>query len=92
MGRSAQMNEFSVVDLRKIVDVCLGGGDGVEPLTEANLDAELADLGYDSLTLYEVVTKLQDDLHISITDDEIDAMKTARAVVELVNGRLADAA
>lgn len=86
------MSEFTVVDLRKTVDACLGGGEGVEPLTEANLDADLTELGYDSLTVFEFVTKLQDDLHISITDDEIEAMTTARAVVELVNSRLVDAA
>jgi acyl carrier protein len=86
------MNEFTVVNLRKTVDACLGGGGGLEPLTEANLDTDLLDLGYDSLTVYELVTKLQDDLHIAVSDDEVDTMRTPRAVVDLVNRRLAKVA
>lgn len=85
------MNEFTVTELKKIVDACLGGDTAAE-LTEANLDVELHDLGYDSLTVYEFVMKIQDDLAISITDADIDTMKTPRAVVDFVNGRLAEVA
>lgn len=88
-----QMSEFTVFDLRKTVDACIGGGSGgIEPLTEDNLDAELTDLGYDSLTVYEFVTKLQDDLRIAIGDDDIELMRTPRSVLELVNRRLTEAA
>ncbi len=82
------MNKFNVGELKKIVDTCEGGDTATE-LTAANLDVELHELGYDSLTVYEFVTKIQDDLAMSITDEEIDIMTTPRAVIDFVNGRLA---
>jgi minimal PKS acyl carrier protein len=84
----AHMNKFTIDDLKKIVGACLGGDTAAE-LTAASLDVELYELGYDSLTVYEFVMKLQDDLSISITDEDIDTMKTPRAVIDFVNGRLA---
>lgn len=84
------MNEFTLDELKKIVDSCLGG-DNAAKLTAANLDVELHDLGYDSLTVYEFATKLQDDLAINITDRDIDTMTTPRTVLDLVNGRLTEA-
>ncbi|MGH3685605.1 MAG: phosphopantetheine-binding protein [Pseudonocardiaceae bacterium] len=85
------MSPFTVGDLRKTVDSCLGGG-GAQPLTDANLDTELDELGYDSLSIYEFVTKLQEDLHIAITDEEIDDLRTPRAMIDFINRRLAEAA
>jgi minimal PKS acyl carrier protein len=83
------MDKFNVSELKKIVDTCEGGNTAIE-LTEANLDVALDDLGYDSLTVYEFVTKIQDDLAMVITDEEIDTMTTPRAVIDFVNGRLAE--
>lgn len=85
------MSQFTVDDLRKIIDSCLGG-DGAALVTDATVDTELDDLGYDSLAIYELVLKLQDDLHISITDEEIDELRTPRAVIDFINRRLAEAA
>ncbi|WP_028936624.1 phosphopantetheine-binding protein [Pseudonocardia spinosispora] len=85
------MTQFTLADLSTTVEACVGAGGGTEPLTEANLDTALDDLGYDSLSIYEFVTTLQDNLHITITDDEIDSLRTPRSVVDLVNQRLAQA-
>ncbi len=84
------MSQFTMDDLRKTVDSCLGSG-GTEPLTDANVDTELDDLGYDSLAITEFIMKLQDDLCISITDEEIDNLRTPRAVIDFINQRLAEA-
>jgi acyl carrier protein len=81
------MSKFTVDDLRNTIESCLGGGGGTEPVVTDNIDIKLDDLGYDSLSIYEFVTKLQDDLHISITDEEIDSLHTPRAVIDLVNER-----
>ncbi len=85
------MSQFTIDDLRKTIDSCLGGG-GAKPLTDATIDTELDDLGYDSLSIYEFVIKLQEDLHISITDEEIDDLRTPRTVIDFINHRLAEAA
>lgn len=82
------MNKFTLDELKKIVTACLGSDTAAE-LTEANLDVELHELGYDSLTVYEFVTKIQDDLAIRITDEDVDTMTTPRAVIDFVNGQLA---
>lgn len=82
------MNRFTVDELKKIVAACLGGDTAAE-LTETNLDAELHELGYDSLTVYEFMMKIQDDLVIGITDADIDTMTTPRAVIDFINVQLA---
>jgi minimal PKS acyl carrier protein len=82
------MNAFTFDELRKTIGSCLGSDTATE-LTEASLDVELHELGYDSLTVYEFVMKLQDELAIKITDQDIDTMNTPRAVIDFVNGQLA---
>ena len=85
------MTGFTLVKFQRVVESCVGVDSSVE-LTADHLDTELVDLGLDSLTVYEVVTLLQDDLRIRISDDEIDAIKTPRALIDFVNGRLAELA
>jgi act minimal PKS acyl carrier protein len=84
------MSQFTMDDLRKTIDSCLGSN-STEPLTDANVDTKLDDLGYDSLSIIEFITKLQDDLHISITDEEIDDLHTPRAVIDFINRQLTEA-
>jgi hypothetical protein len=72
-GWSGHMSQFTVDDLHKTIDSCLGG-DGAALVTDATVDTEL------------------DDLHISITDEEIDELRTPRAVIDFINRRLAEAA
>jgi acyl carrier protein len=64
------MNAFTLDELKKTISSCLGSDIATE-LTEASLDVELDELGYDSLTVYEFVMKLQDELAIKITDQDI---------------------
>jgi minimal PKS acyl carrier protein len=85
------MDRFTMDELRKTIDSCLGS-DRTESLTDATADTDFDDLGYDSLSIYEFVTALQDNLHISITDEEIEGLRTPRVVIDFINRRLADAA
>lgn len=85
------MPEFTLTDLRRTVDGCLGARDAAE-LTDQALDERFDELGLDSLAVYEIVTMLQDELAIPISDEAIDAMITPRAVLDFVNERLEDAA
>ncbi|MDW3848652.1 phosphopantetheine-binding protein [Micromonospora aurantiaca] len=82
------MRQFTIEDLRAIIEECLGGED-TAAVTEATLHDRFDDLGFDSLALYEIVTRIQDGLHVTIPDEAVDRLRTPAEVLEYVNGRLA---
>jgi act minimal PKS acyl carrier protein len=82
------MANFCLADLSQVITSC-GGTDASADISETSLDTQLSDLGLDSLTIYEMATRLQDDYGIRITDAQIDTLDTPRAVVDLVNSELA---
>jgi act minimal PKS acyl carrier protein len=82
------MREFTLVDLMRTIGTCLGSA-YADAVTEETLDVRFDDLGYDSLAVYELAARLEDDLRIDIPDSAVEAMTTPRAVFDYVNGRLA---
>ncbi|NGO70350.1 acyl carrier protein [Streptomyces boncukensis] len=80
------MPEFTRTDLEKTIDACVGT-QAAPPLDEHGLDLSFEELGLDSLAVFEVVTRLQDELGVTIADDEADVRKTPRELIDLVNGR-----
>ncbi|MFC0436773.1 acyl carrier protein [Kutzneria buriramensis] len=85
------MTDFPLAELKRVVESCVGTDNAAE-IEESTLDVELVELGLDSLAVYEVVTRLQDELGITVSDEEIDGLRTPRQVLEFVGGRLATAA
>jgi acyl carrier protein len=85
------MPEFTLEDLETIAREASGVTDGAD-LTSETLDAPLRDLGYDSLAVLEIASRIQRDYSLTIPDDVIDAMKTARAILDYVNSSLLTAA
>jgi act minimal PKS acyl carrier protein len=77
---------FSVTELNTTIAKCLGNDSGGQ-VTDDNLDTEFSELGYDSLAVYELMTRLQDDIGIPISDEEIDELTTPRLVIAFVNDR-----
>lgn len=84
------MSTFSLAQLSTVAEACMGT-DETPPLTDENLDVPLADLGYDSLAVLEIITRLQDAYDIRVTDEEADSLQTARAIVDHFSARLAAA-
>ncbi|MET9254999.1 acyl carrier protein [Streptomyces sp. NPDC048182] len=82
------MADFTLNDLRTVVAACSEAADA-EALEDAALDTEFADLGFDSLTVYEIVTRIQDDWEVSVPDETLDELKTPRALLDHVRGQLA---
>ncbi|RKT55660.1 acyl carrier protein [Saccharothrix australiensis] len=82
------MITLTITDFGRIVESCVGTGN-VAALDTAALDTEFADLGIDSLAVYEIVTRLQDELGVRISDDEIERLTTPRALIAFVNEGLA---
>jgi acyl carrier protein len=59
----------------------------IEPGTESDL---VADLGFDSLQILEVIGELEDRFHISIPHDEVPAARTVGQIVAEMTRRVTD--
>lgn len=75
-------NPFTLDDLRRI----LREGSGDSP----GLDGDFAeigfeDLGYESLALLETTGRIRREFGVALDDDEVIALTTPAALVELVN-------
>ncbi|WP_051342882.1 SRPBCC family protein [Pseudonocardia spinosispora] len=77
-------------DLRAMLVDCAGLVEGVE-LDERHLDTELATLGYDSLALLEMASRIKQDLGVHIADEEVTDLRTPRLLLDRVNTALASA-
>jgi act minimal PKS acyl carrier protein len=83
------MSQFTLDDLRRILRE--GAGDS-GALDGDIADAIFSDLGYDSLALLELSSRVEREYHVSIPDDAALAMRTPAAAVAYVNDRLATSA
>ncbi|MGW1375052.1 acyl carrier protein [Streptomyces sp. NPDC002446] len=54
-------------------------------------DVEFEALGYDSLALLEVAGLITKEFGVRISDEEVFELRTPRAVLDLVNGAVAEA-
>jgi minimal PKS acyl carrier protein len=80
------MTEFTLDDLRRILRA--GAGDS------GALDGDIADvpfseLGYDSLAVLELASRVEREYDVSIPDDAVAEMRTPGAVMAYVNDRRA---
>jgi acyl carrier protein len=82
------MTEFTLADLAKIVDAC-ASFDNVATIDDSTADTVFSELGFDSLAVYELATRLQDELGIPISDDVIEVMSTPKLLVEFVTLEMA---
>ncbi|GAA3501775.1 acyl carrier protein [Streptomyces prasinosporus] len=83
------MAEFTVDDLKRI----LRAGSGVDERTDLDGDIDdlpLAELGYDSLALLELVSRIEREYDIRIPDGDLDHTRTPGEAVAYVNTRLAE--
>jgi act minimal PKS acyl carrier protein len=85
------MQPLTMDDLVRILTESAGAGDDLEQLV-ARPGTTFEDLGYDSLALLETAARLEQDLGISIPDDEITEAATPEALLVLVNTHLTEPA
>ncbi|MEU3861269.1 phosphopantetheine-binding protein [Streptomyces sp. NPDC028722] len=81
------MRRFTVADFQKSVDACVGTDERVV-FDDSAMDVTFAELGLDSLAVYEMFTRLEADLGLEIPDDDLDGLTTAGAVLTYVRHRL----
>jgi len=82
------MATFTPGRLRQIMHVCAGPGE--HPQLEGEfLDVPYTDLGFDSLAVLELATRIQQELGVPFPDATVAEMKTPRNVLDYVNQKMA---
>ncbi|MFB7719004.1 MULTISPECIES: acyl carrier protein [unclassified Nocardia] len=84
------MAEFTRTDLNRL----LRQGAGVDEAVDLDgdvLDTPFDELGYDSLALLELASRLKTEFGITIPDAELIEMKTPRIAVQVANSYLVEA-
>jgi act minimal PKS acyl carrier protein len=82
------MDSFNLENLRAILLDCAGAADYVD-LDDGFVDTTFSDLGYDSLALLEVQSRIERNLTISLPDNTICEAGTPSTAVAAINEQLA---
>jgi act minimal PKS acyl carrier protein len=81
--------QLTVEELGAVLAECAGADDGVD-FTEQVKDVPFDELGYDSLALLEAAARIGRSYGVRLDDDQVIALTTPRAVLDLVNDALAE--
>jgi act minimal PKS acyl carrier protein len=80
--------EFTLDDLRRILRDAAGADESVD-LDGDILDTEFEALSYESLAVLETGSRIEREYGISLDEDVLSINHTPRALIEVVNERLA---
>ena len=81
------MREFTLADLRRIMRAC--AGEDVTVNLDGDIeDVEFTDLGYDSLALLELCSRVELEFEVAIPDEAIGEIATPRQAVGYFNERV----
>jgi minimal PKS acyl carrier protein len=83
-----QMSALTVDELKEILRE-RAGEDEYTGLAGDISDAEFADLGYDSLAMFEVSSEIKKRYRVVLPEDVIGELPTPRGLIDYVNQRLA---
>ena len=83
------MTTFGLEDLKRLLTSDSNTGDGSE-ITESSLTDEFTELGYDSLALLELVSKVEREFGIKLPDDALENMLTPKSTVDYISARIAE--
>lgn len=82
------MNDFGIEDLNRLLASESTGG--AEELNESSLGEEFADLGYDSLALLELVSKVEREYGLKLPDNALENMLTPKSAVYYIGEKLSE--
>jgi minimal PKS acyl carrier protein len=85
---ATETGSLTLTEFTEILRSAAGEDDAVD-LSGETADTPFTELGYDSLALLEVAGRIARDYGVSLADEELDAVETPRAFVDLVNRTLA---
>lgn len=78
------MSQLTLDHLKQILRSCAGVDESID-LDGDILDTPFSDLGYDSLAVLEVASRIQQEFKVLISDDAAFRMDTPRVMIECVN-------
>lgn len=81
------MTQFTLDELTRLLRAAGGVEEGVD-LDESILDQPFTDLGYDSLAILEMSTKIQQEYGVAIPDADVESLTTPRMTIDYLNNRL----
>lgn len=81
------MSAFALDDLMRLL-ASDPAHEEADDLTEAALDEDFTELGYDSLALLELLSKVQREYGLKLPDDAVEQMSTPRSAIDLINAKL----
>ncbi len=85
------MSQFDVEDLKRILRSGAGVAEQVDLDSEGAIDRTFADLGYDSLAVMELASRIQREYGLDLPDGEVEHTHTLREAAAAVNARLVEA-
>jgi acyl carrier protein len=81
------MAEFTLTAFNEVLRA--SEGDSREPLSAAQAASGFEDLGFDSLLVYEMVTRIQDGFGVRIPDEALERIKSPESLIDYVQAALA---
>ena len=81
----SDVSEMTLEELRAILVECAGEDEEIDVSGDI-AQTDFADLGYDSLALLEMASRIERTRGVRIADDLVPELRTPRAVLDLVNG------
>ncbi len=85
------MDQFTVGDLLRCLREGAGADDQMDLDGRDVTDTPFAELGYDSLAMLELVSRIEREYGVALPDGEVEKKETPGEVVAYVNSRLAAA-
>lgn len=83
------MDTFDTTTLVQLLRECAGEEEEVD-LDGDILDTAFEDLGYDSLALFNTVSRIERDYGVELPDEVVAVAQTPRQLMELVNTGIAE--
>lgn len=82
------MAEFTIDDLTALLRECAGEDEEID-LGGDILDMTFEDLGYDSLALFNTVSRIEREFGIELGDDVVPEARTPRDMLDRIHSTLA---
>ena len=81
------MSRFTLTDLTRLLRECAGEDETVD-LDADILDLTFEDLGYDSLALFNTVSRIERDYGVELGDEVVAEVRSPRELLARVDGLL----
>lgn len=81
------MKQLDLPELLRIMRECAGEDESVSSRSDV-AETDFAALGYDSLALMETATKVEQEYHVTIAEEQLASVRTPAEFIHVVNEQL----